>query len=111
MRGVVAGDEAAKGGVYTLRDAAGKVVRTGRSRDLARRELEHARDCGDYVFRVEYRTDVLAQQRGLEEILYRRYPEAMVVKGGFNKIGAISGRNANRTLYLEAAEQYLGGRW
>ena len=34
----------ARGGVYTLRDEAGQVVRTGRTNDLAARELAHARD-------------------------------------------------------------------
>ncbi|WP_425308290.1 Imm26 family immunity protein [Ammonicoccus fulvus] len=30
---------------------------------------------GDYHFNTEYRTDVYAEQRGLEQMLYDRYPE------------------------------------
>jgi hypothetical protein len=71
--GVAAEEEAAlaRGGVYTLRDEAGDVIRTGRTNDLAARESAHFNDpvLGDYRFSVEYRTDVYAEQRGLEQVL------------------------------------------
>jgi hypothetical protein len=35
-----------QGGVYTLTDEEGNVMRTGRTNDLARRELEHGRQKG-----------------------------------------------------------------
>jgi hypothetical protein len=56
------------GGVYSLRNEAGDVVRTGRTNNLARRAGEHARDpeLGQYRFQAEYRTDDYATQRGLE---------------------------------------------
>lgn len=104
-------DEAsvARGGVYTLRDEAGAVVRTGRTSNLAAREAAHANDpvLGDFRFNVEYRTDVYAEQRGLEQVLYDRYPEAMQVNGGFNKIGAISPSNPNILSYTQAAQDFL----
>lgn len=78
------GATAARGGVYTLRDEAGAVVRTGRTNDLAARQVQHANDpvLGDFQFNVEYRTDVYAEQRGLEDVLYNRYPEAQAANGG-----------------------------
>jgi hypothetical protein len=99
-----------KGGVYTLRDPeTGAVVRTGRSNDLAARERAHASDpvLRDYAFHVEYRTNDYAEQRGLEQILYERYPEAMLENGGFNKIRGISPLNPKGPEYMEAAEDYL----
>jgi hypothetical protein len=104
-----AATSAARGGVYTLRDDVGNVVRTGRSNDLAAREAAHFNDpvLGEYRFNVEYRTDVYAEQRGLEQLLYDMYPEARSVNGGFNKIRAINPRNANFADYIESAFQYL----
>ena len=64
--------------MYSLRDEVGNVVRTGRTKDLAAREAAHARDpkLRDYQFNAEYRTDVYAEQRGLEQNLYDLYPGA-----------------------------------
>lgn len=61
-----------------MRDEAGNVVRTGRSSNLAARQVAHANDpvLGQFEFQVEYRTDVYAEQRGLEQILYDQYPGA-----------------------------------
>jgi hypothetical protein len=100
----------AQGGVYTLRDEAGTVVRTGRTSNLAARVTAHANDSllGDFQFNVEYRTDVYAEQRGLEQVIYDRYPGAMQVNGGFNKIAAISSSNPNYSSYMQAARDYLG---
>ena len=92
-----------------MRDEAGGVVRTGRTKGLAAREVQHANDgvLGDYQFQVEYRTDVYAEQRGLEDALYSRYPGARAANGGFNKIRAISPLNPNAGAYRQAAADYL----
>jgi hypothetical protein len=112
---VAAGGDAAtdmaapRGGVYTLRDEAGNVVRTGRTKDLAAREASHANDPAlrDYQFNVEYRTDVYAEQRGLEQLLYDRYPGAQAANGGFNKIRGISPTNPNFDFYMQSAWDFL----
>jgi hypothetical protein len=63
---------------------------------------------GDYNFQVEYRTDVYAEQRGLEQILYDRYPGARLVNGGFNQIRAINPALYDKLAnYIEAGFQYL----
>jgi hypothetical protein len=91
-----------KGGVYTLRDPeTGVVMRTGRTRNLAKRERDHARDSelAHLEFNVEYRTDSYAEQRGLEHVIYSRYPGAQKVNGGFNKIRPIDPANKNMDRY------------
>ena len=98
------------GGVYSLRDPeTGEVLRTGRSVDLAQRQAQHANDAvlGDLEFHVEYRTDVRAEQRGLEQMLYDRYPGARFENGGFNKIRAVSQSNPSMPIYMQAALHYL----
>jgi hypothetical protein len=95
--------------VYTLRDDAGNVVRTGRSSDLAVRRLQLANDptLGQFRFQVEYGTDVYAEQRGLEQMLYDQYPEAQAANGGYNVIRAVSPLNPNMPAYMQAAYDYL----
>jgi hypothetical protein len=97
------------GGVYTLRDEAGNVVRTGRSSNLAAREAAHFNDpvLGQFEFQVEYRTDVYAEQRGLEQMLYDQYPQAQAANGGYNMIRGIGPLNPNGPGYMQAAEAYL----
>ena len=87
-----------------LRDAEGVVVRTGRTNNLVRRELEHARDpvTSDLTFEPVYRTDIYGEQRGLEQVLYNRYPGARL-----NKIRAISLTNPNFGQYMNLAMRYL----
>ena len=83
-----------------LRDrATGKVMRTGRSKDLSRRRRETARDKAtkDLDFDVDKRTDVYWQQRGREQIIHERYNPPM------DKINAISPGNPRRQDYLDAA--------
>jgi hypothetical protein len=101
--------QAERGGVYSLRDGAGNVVRTGRGKDLAARESAHFNDpvLGDFKFKVEYRTDVYSEQRGLEQILYDRNPGAREVNGGYNKIRGINPANPNFGDYIEDAFAYL----
>ena len=101
------GSEVARGGVYTLTDEAGTVLRTGRSNNLAARELAHKRAFPDLQFNVAFRTDSYAEQRGLEEMLYENHPSAQVANGGLNKIRGISLTNPNRSAYLGAAESFL----
>jgi hypothetical protein len=99
-----AGDELAQGGVYALRDpVTGQVVRTGRTNNLLRRQGEHFRDpaLSDFEFEVVARTDVYAQQRGLEKLVHDAYSPAL------NRINPISPTNPNRGVYLDAAERFL----
>jgi hypothetical protein len=98
-----------QGGVYTLRDEAGDVVRTGRSANLAVREQQLANDpvLGQYEFQVEYRTDVYTEQRGLEQVLYDRYPGAQAANGGYNVIRGVGPLNPNGPSYIQAAYDYL----
>ena len=66
---------AVRGGTYLLRDPeTEQVMRTGRTKDLERRAREHRRDyeTADFVFEVDRRTDVYAQQRGREQILHEK---------------------------------------
>jgi hypothetical protein len=62
---------------------------------------------GDYRFNVEYRTDVYAEQRGLEQVLYDQYPGAQAANGGFNKIRAIGPSNPNLPSYMQSAWDFL----
>lgn len=99
-----AGDEAV-GGVYSLRDETGNIVRTGRSNDLARREAEHARDpaLGRYRFQPEYRSDDYATQRGLEQLLHDDFLPPL------NKIRPISPKNPRFDEYMGAGRAFKDG--
>ena len=95
-----------QGGTYVLRDPiTGKVVRTGRTNDLARREGEHGRDPAfvDYTFEPIHKTDVYQQQRGLEQILHDYYNPPL------NKINPISPTNPRFKDYINAAKDFLNG--
>lgn len=98
--------EDVKGGTYVLKNAEGVVMRTGRTNNLARRELEHARDpkLKDFTFAVVHRTDSYAEQRGLEQMLHDQYKPAL------NKIRPISPNNPRRGEYLDAAQKHLDRR-
>jgi RHS repeat-associated protein len=98
-----------KGGTYLLRNAEGAVMRTGRSKDLARRALEHGRDAElkDLSFEVVHRTDVRSEQRGLEQMLHDAYDAPL------NAIRPISPRNPRMDEYMDAARGFierLGGQ-
>jgi hypothetical protein len=90
-----------------LRDEAGDVVRTGRSSDLAARAVAHANDPVPLQFQFEYRTDVYAEQRGLEQMLYDQCPGAQAANGGYNMIRGVSPLNPNGPGYMQAANDYL----
>jgi hypothetical protein len=93
-----------KGGTYVLRDPeTGRVMRSGRTNDLARREREHARspELRDLEFEVVHRTDDYAEQRGLEQMLHEAYEPPR------NRIRGIDPRNPKLPVYREAAEAFL----
>jgi hypothetical protein len=96
----------ARGGAYVLKDFEGNVVRSGRSGDLTRRAADHRRDplLKDYDFDPVYRTDIYAEQRGLEKILHDTYQPPL------DKIRPISPTNPKRQIYIDAAQKYLGGK-
>ncbi|MGH9123475.1 MAG: hypothetical protein ACRDZ8_01970 [Acidimicrobiales bacterium] len=87
----------------------GRVSRRHVVTELEARRLAHANDpvLGDYRFNVEYRTDVYAEQRGLEQTLYDQYPAAQSESGGFNKIRGISPSNADLPFYMQSAQDFL----
>lgn len=59
------------GGVYSMRDKQGNVVRTGMTNDLNRRGGEHYRKYGaQYDFRVEAVSSDRSTRRGLEQLLH-----------------------------------------
>lgn len=93
-----------KGGTYILRDReTGEIVRSGRTNNLMRREIEHARSnkFRDYDFEVVHRTDIYAEQRGLEQMLHDSF------KPQLNRIRPINPLNPRRSNYIKAAEEYL----
>jgi hypothetical protein len=94
----------ARGGTYVLRDpATGRVMRSGRTGDLAVRRSQHARDpeLGHLKFEEVYRTDVYAEQRGLEQVLHDTHNPPL------NRIRPIRPDNPRRQEYLDAAQEYL----
>ena len=100
----MAAEAEARGGVYLLRDVeTGQVMRTGRTGDLAVREAQHARDplLKDYKFEAVYRTDVYAEQRGLEQEL------DWIHNPPLNYINPIRPNHPLLHEYLDAAWNYL----
>lgn len=53
------------------------------------------------------RRTVYAEQRGLERMLYDRYPEARAANGGYNFIRGISLSNPNLDSYMQSASDFL----
>jgi hypothetical protein len=93
-----------KGGAYLLLNPdTGEVMRTGRSKDLDRRQGEHSRDpiLKRFDFSPAFRTDNYAEQRGLEQHVHDLH------KPLFNYINPIDPRNARRQNYIDAARRYL----
>ena len=97
--------EVAKGGTYVLKNAEGTVVKTGRTKDLARREAEHGRKHPDTTFQVDKRTDDYAAQRGREQDLHDAHPTAHKDNGGLDRINGISPTNPRREEYLKAGRK------
>jgi uncharacterized protein RhaS with RHS repeats len=103
-----AGD-AKKGGVYVLKDADDKIVRTGRTKDLDKRKSQHASndETKELQFDAVHKTDDYNEQRGLEKVLYDNNPQAKSTNGGLNKVKPISDKNDKKTIYENAAKDYL----
>ena len=102
---VAEGGAVAKGGTYVLKDVEGTVVKTGRSKDLARREAEHGRNHPDKTFEVDKRTDRYEAQRGREQDLHDAHPSAHAENGGLDKMNGISKSNPRRNEYLGAGRE------
>jgi len=102
--GAGSAEAATTGGTYLLRNPeTGQVMRTGRTNDLARRQLEHARDpvLKNYDFETVHQTDSYAEQRGLEQMLHDSYRPPL------NKINPISPSNPRSPSYMDAARTFL----
>jgi hypothetical protein len=102
--GVATGGGVPRGGTYVLRDpTTGQVLRTGRIGDLVRRAAEHGRDPAlrGLTFDPVYRTDVYAEQRGLEQLLHETHQPPL------NRIRPISPGNPRFQEYLDAARRFL----
>lgn len=98
------GDPVAKGGVYRLKDpVTGEVMRTGRSNNLARRAAQHARDPNlkKYKFDIVFKSDVKAEQRGLEQVAHQVYSPPL------DRINAVAANNRNIDAYVVAAQDFL----
>jgi RHS repeat-associated protein len=96
----ISGVKVPKGGTYRLKDEAGMVMKTGRSKDLARREKQLARKYPDLKFEVHKRTDRYEQQRGWEESIYNEQnPPAPL-----DKIRPIDPKNANADTYRKSIQ-------
>ncbi len=102
-RGAAAAAQAAKaqGGTYVLKNGAGKVMKTGRSKNLARRKAELARQHPDLKGETVHRTDSYAAQRGLEQMLNDKY------KAPLDRIRGIDPANPRIREYLAAARRFL----
>ncbi|MCM8625539.1 RHS repeat-associated core domain-containing protein, partial [Accumulibacter sp.] len=95
-----AAGQGAKGGTYKLVDPeTGEVMRTGRTKDLARRKMEHERhpDTKDLKFEKDMATDDYNIQRGREQKLHDHHKPPM------NKINPIDPKNPNRQKYMDSA--------
>jgi hypothetical protein len=92
-----------KGGVYTLTNNLGKVVRVGHTKDLISRAGNYRRDKNyfDLIFNAVYKTDDYATRRGLEQMLYDLYMPPL------NSNRPIRIGNSNTAIYLDAANAFL----
>jgi RHS repeat-associated protein len=104
--------EITKGGTYVLKDGE-TIVRTGRTKNLATREIQHkaGKETKDLTFEAVHHTDSHAEQRGLEHLLSKKFEKtASKANGGLNKIKAMSDKtlkSAKGQNYLKAAEDFL----
>lgn len=91
-----------KGGTYLLVDPeTGQVMRTGRTKNLERRETEHKRssETKHLDFVTDRRTDSYAEQRGREQVIHDLH------KPQLNKLNPINSKNPKRQEYLDAAKR------
>jgi hypothetical protein len=92
-----------RGGTYKLRDPeTGQVRRTGRTGDLARRRVEHARnpETSELRFEVDKTTDSYPAQRGREQRIYDQHPEA-----DLNRARPIDPKNPRMEEYLREGDK------
>lgn len=100
-----------EGGVYALRDpVTGRVEYVGRTGSLISRASQHRLDpdLRHLDFETLARTDVLSEQRGLEQHHMGRFGAGSITgRPSFNSINGISPRNQFRDLYNNSARSYL----
>lgn len=105
LLGNIAGGEDAKpqGGVYSLSNPRGQIVRVGHTKNLLARRGQYRRDPNyfDLSFDIEYYINDYATQRGLEQMLYENHTPPL------NIYKPISPSNKNRPAYLRAAIEFL----
>jgi hypothetical protein len=90
-----------RGGTYRLFNKKGKVMKTGRSKDLSRREGEMGRAHPKSKFKVDKRTDDYNAQRGREEIIYNQQnPPAP-----YDQIRPIDPANPKAKIYRDAGKK------
>ena len=88
-------------------------MRTSRTKDgnnRANHTCSVSRDARPYNFNEEYRTDDFAPQRGLEEVVERRYPEAMKANGRLNKISGLNPLRRDVSVCRDSTEKYRSER-
>ena len=91
-----------RGGTYKLVEKeTGRVMRTGRTNNLARRRLEHLRHpaLGKYEFEIDRRTDSYAAQRGREQIIHREFDPPL------DKVAPIHRKNPRLPHYMREGEK------
>lgn len=104
------GDVAPTGGVYSIRNPNGQVVRVGRTKDLFSRQGQYYRDPNyfDLEFVREYLVNDYATQRGLEQMMYDQYQPPLNI---YRPIGIT---NPNIMNYINSAlvflNKLLGGK-
>ena len=103
MAASMGGDVTPIGGVYSISNPNGVVVRVGHTNNFLRRAGQYRRDPNyfDLEFKREYYTDDYATQRGLEQMLYDKYQPPM------NIYRPIRISNRNGPSYLQAASDFL----
>ncbi len=98
------GDIAPIGGVYTLTNSDGVVVRVGQTKDFNMRERSYKSksDYFDLDFNPMYYTDEYAERRGLEQYLFDNFQSPPL-----NKYRPISPKNGKLDTYISAASKFL----
>ena len=69
-----------EGGVYALVGESGRVYRTGKTNNLARREVEHAKKYPGLKYEVLYKSNSRRVRAGLEEIVENHYTPMLLKK-------------------------------
>jgi hypothetical protein len=97
------GDAKPQGGVYSLSNPSGQIVRVGHTKNLSVRRGQYRRDPNyfDLTFNIEYYTNDYATQRGLEQMMYENHNPSL------NIYRPINPSNKNRPSYLRAAIEFL----